>query len=65
MKGCGTTIRPCDRCARVLYFQIELFHTDESLEDGYTLMDVAYICDWRMVRDKQALVLNFLIFSQR
>ncbi|OWF54296.1 Polycomb complex protein BMI-1 [Mizuhopecten yessoensis] len=31
----------CDR------FQIDVYHTDESLKDEYTLMDVAYIYLWR------------------
>lgn len=31
----------CDR------FQIDVYHTDESLRDEYTLMDVAYIYLWR------------------
>jgi len=29
--------------------QIDVFHSDESLSDDYTLMDVAYIYTWRRV----------------
>jgi hypothetical protein len=32
-----------------LVLQIDLFYSDEPLEDTYTLMDVAYIYSWRRV----------------
>ena len=33
----------------IYLLQIELFHSNEPLEDEYTLMDIAHIYSWRMV----------------
>ena len=31
------------------HFNIEVFHSDETLKNDYTLMDVAYLYTWRRV----------------
>jgi len=36
--------------------QIDVYHSDEPLDDVFTLMDVAYIYTWRRVK-------NMIFFS--
>jgi len=39
-------------------FQVNFFHTDESLQDHHSLVDVAYIYSWRRVSQRVTLFGN-------
>lgn len=45
--------------------QIDLFYSDEPLDDEYSLMDVAYIYSWRRVSDWGAGLNTLAPFSAR
>ncbi|KAK7109713.1 polycomb group protein Psc-like [Littorina saxatilis] len=61
----GVTVDILKKFVRIKYelseqYQVDIFHTDESLRDEFTLMDVAYIYTWRR---KEPLKLYFSVYE--
>ena len=45
------------------HFNIEVFHSDETLKNDYTLMDVAYLYAWRRVNIVVSLLFRQMLFD--